>query len=476
MSDPATTELSSLEKRITDFSPALSPVLVKELRQGMRTNLFVIAFILLQTFMILCLLAGIADPGSRDADGFFWFFIIATLLVVQPLRGFSALSSEYQMNTMDLLQLTRLNGWRITLGKWTALNAQGLLFLTGVLPYLVIRYYLGGVNFVSDLLALGAIGLGSGLATAITIGGSVFKNIILRGIILIAMFVTTFVLSGILSATIFGRGGRGFEPEILLLFGLAAIYGITFFLSFGASRISPLSENLATRKRFIAAAFVLIAQLFHFAGAGDEVIVVTCIILGLALIDALTEPLPIFTQVLAPFRRKPFGKLAALFFSPGWISGLAFSTFAAGLLVLAFLFAGTIHSGIQLNDRGDAVLLLSLCNVILFPLLIIHLFFSNHSSHHFTFGVYVFIQGGLFVLTMMIIAIGNALRNYEDLIYLCLPLPSILIYAENEKGADSALHLILAIATTALCLGFPLLRGRAQVREFAAALKSTPDS
>ena len=75
-------------------------MLVKELRQGLRTNLFVVAFILLQTFMVLCLMAGLADPNSNDADGFFWFFIIVTLLLVQPLRGFSALSSEYTLNTM----------------------------------------------------------------------------------------------------------------------------------------------------------------------------------------------------------------------------------------------------------------------------------------------------------------------------------------------------------------------------------------
>ena len=208
MSATASEEPAPAELGITDFSSRLSPVLVKELRQGMRTNLFVIAFILLQTFMVLCLLAGIADPGSSDVDGFFWFFIITTLLIVQPLRGFSALSSEYQMNTRDLIQLTRLDGWRITLGKWTALNAQGFLFIAGVLPYLVIRYYLGNINFVNDLVSLGLIGLGSGLTTAITIGCSVFKNIILRGAILVGMFFATSAVSGVMSFSAISRRGR----------------------------------------------------------------------------------------------------------------------------------------------------------------------------------------------------------------------------------------------------------------------------
>ena len=49
---------------LVDFSDKLSPMLVKELRQGMRTNLFTVAFILLQAFMILCMLFGMNGGGS----------------------------------------------------------------------------------------------------------------------------------------------------------------------------------------------------------------------------------------------------------------------------------------------------------------------------------------------------------------------------------------------------------------------------
>lgn len=178
-------------------------MLVKELRQGMRTNLFVIAFILLQCLMILSVMAGIASNGSSAVDGFFWFFIVLTLLVLQPLRGFNALSSEYTLNTMDLIQMTRLDGWRITLGKWTALNAQTLLLITGMLPYLVIRYFFGNVNFVIDLLALGLLGLGSGLASAIMIGCSVFRYFVLRGILLVGFAFSFAGLFTSMSSTIF---------------------------------------------------------------------------------------------------------------------------------------------------------------------------------------------------------------------------------------------------------------------------------
>ena len=293
---PLPSQPDSLAMRMNDFPAGFSPMLVKELRQGMRTNLFTVAFILLQTVMILSLLAGLSDPGSSEVDGFFWFFIVVILLVVQPLRGFNALSAEYQLNTMDLIQLTKLNGWRITLGKWTALNAQTLLFLTGVLPYLVMRYFLGNVNFVIDLAALGMLGLGSALASAITIGCSVFRFFILRGIILIGFGVGFIGLFFGLQETLF-RSGLSGSSDIwqLGLIAISLVYGCFFFLSFCASRIAPLSENHSTRKRLVALAFTLIALGLSLAGIEVKtVIFVSAVILGLAAIDALTEPVPIY--------------------------------------------------------------------------------------------------------------------------------------------------------------------------------------
>ncbi|MEM6278301.1 MAG: hypothetical protein AAF733_02405 [Verrucomicrobiota bacterium] len=129
-------------------------------------------------------------------------------------------------------------------------------------------------------------------------------------------------------------------------------------------------------------------------------------------------------------------------------------------------------SSADLDDIESWVLFLSFGNLILFPLLIIHLFFSNHSSYHFTFGVYVFVQVAIFVLTLMIIAIGNALSDFEDIIYLCVPLPSVFLYASMDADADTLLHLSVAILLMVVCLGFPLIRQRAKVREFLAALRS----
>lgn len=459
-------------ERLFDFPGRLSPMLVKELRQGMRTNLFVVAFILLQTFMVLCFMAGLADPGSDDASGFFWFFVIVTLLVVQPLRGFNSLSSEFQLNTIDLIQLTKLDAWRITFGKWTALNAQTFLFLTGVLPYLVMRYFFGNVNVIADLVAIMLLGFGSALASAMTIGCSAFKNFVLRGLLLVACAIGIITLFVAVQQGIIRNGIGRDEVSAVILVCVGCIYGCWFFLTFGASRIASLSENLATRKRLVALAFsgLLLCGFLFPHDLEEGIIVAIAFVLGLSTIDALTEPLPNFQRVLIPFRKNFLFRLSARFLSPGWISGIGFFLITT-LFWLGSLVVYSNYSTSNLLELDNWVALISGANSTIFPLLIIHLFFHEQTSGQFTFGLYAFIQACLFVLTILIMVLSEAMRSYQDLIFTLLPFPQVLVAAsERPDRIDSPVFLVIALVTLFVCCVFPLLRGRKQVKEFSREL------
>lgn len=453
-------------------------MLVKELRQGMRTNLFSVAFILLQALMVLSLLAGLADPGSWAASGFFWFFVVVILLVVQPLRGINALSSEYLLNTMDLIQLTRLDAWRITLGKWTALNAQTLLFVTGVLPYLVMRYFLGNVNFVVDLAGLFFLTLGSALASAITVGFSAFRHFLLRGILVIVFGIGFVILYAALQALIFRPGIGGANFPTLGLVTVALIYGCFFFLSFGASRIAPLSENHSTRKRLVALLLALASLGFLWFGIEEAVLAVVALILGFACIDALTEPLPVYAKVLEPFRKNSLLHFSSLVLSPGWMGGLGFFflCFCLAMLLAQFVFDPVFGRSMADSPVEFVTGMVSIANLILFPLIFIHLFFPKHASGSFTFGIYIFIQGCLLLLTVMVGSLASALSRYEELIYSLAPVPSVLLVALENGGSGSQTHLIyLAAALLTFLLGFavPLLRQRDAVADFLRQLKGT---
>lgn len=115
---------------------------------------------------------------------------------------------------------------------------------------------------------------------------------------------------------------------------------------------------------------------------------------------------------------------------------------------------------------------LSCCNLIIFPLLFIHLFFARHASNQFTFGFYTFIQLALAMITLLVGVMGNALGGrHEDWLYLGVPIPSVLITASNISSLDNKLFFGIAIATTILCVTVPLLRNREAVRDFSRNLK-----
>ena len=171
---------------ITDFSDRLSPMLVKELRQGLRTKVFTSAFILLQVLLLFSTSIASLAPGAGPAlDGFFWFFLSLALSFIQPLRGINALNEETRLNTLELILLTKLDALRIVTGKWASIVGQSALLAVAVLPYVVLRYFLGGVDIVHDLAYLLILLFLSAILTALTVGFSAFPSVILRGLLFV---------------------------------------------------------------------------------------------------------------------------------------------------------------------------------------------------------------------------------------------------------------------------------------------------
>ena len=143
---------------ISDFPDKLNPMLVKELRQGLRGISFVVLFIAIQAFLCFILLVTAAVASHENAghllSRIIFFFYSLAVLVVQPLRGIGALQTEIKNNNIDLLCLTRLSAWRITFGKWISIVSQSALILTAIIPYLILRYFFGNMQIFSEILLM----------------------------------------------------------------------------------------------------------------------------------------------------------------------------------------------------------------------------------------------------------------------------------------------------------------------------------
>ena len=113
--------------QIPDFSERLSPMLVKELRQGMRSPVFVWGLIVMNVFLSVNVWLTMVEPEESGLHRAFFGAFCALVCGLLPLRAAGALHDELKGNTIDTLIMTRLTGWRITLGKWVAIVAQQLL-------------------------------------------------------------------------------------------------------------------------------------------------------------------------------------------------------------------------------------------------------------------------------------------------------------------------------------------------------------
>lgn len=145
----------------TDASDFLNPMLVKEARQGLKSRVFGFSFLLVQGLMVVCMALQVLQRagGARGVEEtattvLFWVCVGAPLVMILPVHAINAIYGEHRQNTLPLVLLTRLTPWRLVTGKWLSLMAQAMLIACAVLPCLVLRYFLGGVNVARDLLVL----------------------------------------------------------------------------------------------------------------------------------------------------------------------------------------------------------------------------------------------------------------------------------------------------------------------------------
>lgn len=349
---------------LRDFSDRLSPMVVKELRHGLRTRAFTSLLTTFQICMILLVGTGMLGVPMQVITNIFWGLSLLILLVALPLRGFATLSGEVQGGTMDMLTLTSISSFRIVYGKWSALFSQTLLLACSLLPYMVARYYFGGVEIVAEAFALVLAVLGSALSSAGYVAFSSQRSMVLK------LFLTVGTLTAMIPGTAFIFMMINAREDVLsplfnlpwleqaaLLGGivLVAAYGVFTFLAMGASRIAPVSENHSTWKRLIhlgmltllAAAVAALA--FHpFEGAMFWAYVPSLALTLLVGVDVLTEEMPRFPSVVQGMAQKGrFSTGMGRLFYPGWASGVFFYT------LLATMNVGVILIGLMKQGKNS---------------------------------------------------------------------------------------------------------------------------
>jgi hypothetical protein len=436
---------------LTDFSDRISPMLVKELRQGMRAKTFIGVFLALQIFLGVMLLSA-GSSATNDQVGtvistiIFVFFSLA-VLVVQPLRGTGALAAEMKGNTIDMMVLTRLSAWRIVCGKWLAIVSQSALLLTTIVPYLILRYFFGGMNLLGEMVMLLLLFLTSMALTAVTVGLSGCTSVIVRSMLpVLGLPIALYSLLVMMMMRAFGGGGSTDIMDVFTLstpearigvgaYVAALLYLGASMLSLGASLIAPPAENHSVLRRMAALLLVLALLGLGITGLIDHewVILLVCVVVAPAIILALTDSAPLVSTVCEPFvRRGVVGKAAGWLFYPTWASGVLFA------IVIGIVGIATIYSGSTLSyfDEEAAVVLLAFYGGLMFPAVWQVFLFRGDGQR---LSHYLLLLAGSFILLGVLSAIAGSMNNGDFLwVFAWNPLV-FLPMLESSGTSDSSL-------------------------------------
>ncbi len=192
---------------VDELSDRWGAMLVKELRQNMRRGSFVYPFLAIQALAVVAMVfefqagdtgvftnyEGMLNAWLLWYSGPFWLVVAIVCILVMPLGGLVLMGQELEEGNHELLLLTKLSRWKVVRGKFFTLWGLCALTFVSLLPYVIVRYLVGGIEFTRELAcSLTVLGMSS-IMVAGAIGASAFRGLLGR-IAVMALFTGSMIL------------------------------------------------------------------------------------------------------------------------------------------------------------------------------------------------------------------------------------------------------------------------------------------
>jgi hypothetical protein len=178
LSEPWLSRCDGLCERWTD---RFNPVLVKEVRQALRSRGFTVSFLLTLggSWCLSLALVGMERDALQLGDSgpeFFRAYLFALLIplcFIVPLGVFGSVTAEFRDQTFEVLAASTLTPQQIVVGKLQGAGVSMAAYLSAMAPFLCFTYLLRGLDlpviamglFVACLaslvVSLGAVALGA---------------------------------------------------------------------------------------------------------------------------------------------------------------------------------------------------------------------------------------------------------------------------------------------------------------------------
>ncbi len=367
-----------MSEALSERAMALAgPLVVKEVRQALRTRTFGLLFGVLLTACFFLAVFAWAVGSERDRLGPTIFALYLGVLgtmcfFVIPFTAFRSLVRELEDETWGVLTLTGLSSADIVRGKWLSAMSQAALYASVCAPFMLFSYFLNGVDVIQSVMALCLVSGWTAILTAVALGiGTLPHGRLMRTVV---HFVVLAVLGG---GTLVGAivGLILAKDSQRLLVDLVAVLGRVIFswaltwllLRVSAAGVALPEEAASRRARSALGAVTVLALVFkvvmfvtaHGTGRDAEVgQALMCLFLTLAGVVAVSERDGWSSRLPASMRFKPGALRSALLV----VLLLALST--ATWLVLGVSGAGSVTPRAVLAIPLYPLLYLSLAVVL----------------------------------------------------------------------------------------------------------------
>jgi hypothetical protein len=232
----------------------MNPIVLKELRQAVRSRFIVGVLMLLLGLQLLVLLLfvmyddDLARQGGMRVFGVLYGLLTGlSLLLIAGYAGVR-LSSELSGQNMDLMFITTLRPRSIILGKVLAAAILALMMYSTCMPFMSFTYLLRGIDLPTIFASLGASYIGVLLAICLAIFLGSIRGAVITKLLLAGAFLLSMILHGSLATLVvsmsYGLAGADYWPMMGTLVGLEVL-GMGLLAVLAIAMVMPPVANRA---------------------------------------------------------------------------------------------------------------------------------------------------------------------------------------------------------------------------------------
>ena len=377
-----TAAIAKIKSHFTNWRAwEFNPIVIKELRQGVRswtvTGMLLLFLVVLFLTSLAFLIGQSFEVGENTQLGGSMFSAFVVILAGAsvffiPLYIGVRVAAERQENNLDLLYVSTLSPFRIILGKFLCSAYIALLFFSACMPFMAFTNLLRGVDLPTVFFILGFLFLAVCAANMIAIFLACLPmSRPFKFLFVIYGFFQSFGVIGTLigSSYMFMRSGVGammsghdFWIGVVSFVGIgAAITGLFFMLA--VALISPPSANRALPVRIYLTVIWLLGGLLCFywvvqTGEAERLTAwsyPTFVLMIFALLVTISNADRLSLRVRRTIPQSALKKMFAFIFFNGaaggllWAGGILAITYLATEAVKMFATKPTIAGGEQNN-------------------------------------------------------------------------------------------------------------------------------